>query len=219
MRLTFKKVLAVLFVLMLFPLTALADTENESEHESDYESEYETENESENEAESQPMYVLNYFEGSALDVSLYEGKALFLNFFTEWCPYCMEEMPDIKKIYDTYDPDSLEIILVHPWDGDDASNTASVVERFGLQGMTILEDEDMGLTALVGVPGYPTSIFIDAQGYLYYAQAAALDFATFSQILDGMGIPKRDGTETPSVSTPAPSSSKNDAVSQATVQN
>lgn len=205
MRMTLKKILGLLFVLMLLPMAALAEDTEEIE--------------SETETASEPMYVLDYFKGSALDVSLYEGKALFLNFFTEWCPYCMEEMPDIKQIYDTYDPDSVEIILVHPWDGEDASNTASVVERFGLQGMTTLEDEDLGLTSLVGVPGYPTSIFIDAQGYLAFAQAAAMDFDTFSQVLDTMGVPKRDGAETPSVSTPTPSSSRNDAVSQATANN
>ena len=209
MRLTLKRILGVLFVLMLLPLAAVAGDSSENENE----------NETENEAESQPVYVLDYFKGSTLDVSLYEGKALFLNFFTEWCPYCMEEMPDIKKIYDTYDPGSLEIILVHPWDGEDASNTASVVETYGLQGITTLEDEDLSLSNLVGIPGYPTSIVIDAQGYLSFAQASALDFDTFSQILDGMGIPKRDVAESPSVSTPVPSSSRNDAVSQATVQN
>ena len=118
---------------------------------------------------TEPQYVLDYFEGTALDVSQYEGQVLFLNFFTEWCPYCMAEMPDIKEVYDLYDPDSLEIILVHPWDGEDASNTASVVKTYGLEGITTIEDEDHELTALVGVPGYPTSIMIDKDGYLYYA--------------------------------------------------
>ena len=37
-----------------------------------------------------------------LDLTPYRGKAVFLNFFTEWCYYCMQEMPDIKTMYETY---------------------------------------------------------------------------------------------------------------------
>ena len=37
-----------------------------------------------------------------LDLSPYLGKTVFINFFTEWCYYCMQEMPDIKALYDTY---------------------------------------------------------------------------------------------------------------------
>ena len=173
MRLSTKQILGVfLAVLLLLPMTALASDTSEDSPE--------------------PMYVLDYFEGTALDVSQYEGKALFLNFFTEWCPYCMAEMPDIKKIYDLYDPASLEIILVHPWEGEDASNTASVVETYELDGMTTIEDETFELTSLVGVPGYPTSIIIDPDGYLYYAVASKLDYDTLTAVFDDMGIPRRE---------------------------
>ncbi len=177
MRLSWKRILSVLFaVALLLPLTAFAEDASASTAEDT----------------SEPLYVLDYFEGSALDVSLYEGKALFLNFFTEWCPYCMAEMPDIKEIYDLYDPNSLEMILVHPWDGEDASNTASVVATYGLEGITTIEDETFELTTLVGVPGYPTSIIIDPDGYLYYAVASKLDYDTLTSIFDSMGIPRRE---------------------------
>ena len=50
-----------------------------------------------------------------LDLSPYLGKTVFINFFTEWCYYCMQEMPDIKALYDTYSEDELAIVLVHVW--------------------------------------------------------------------------------------------------------
>ena len=175
MRFTLKRFLSVLFILMLLPMAAFAeDTADET---------------------TEPVYVLDYFQDTNLDLTQYEGKALFLNFFTEWCPYCMEEMPDIKKIYEDYDPDSLEIILVHPWNGEDASNTANVVAAHGLEGMTTFEDADLAVQYTVGVPGYPTSIFIDSEGYLFYAVASGLNYATMSQIVEGMGVPLRSDVE------------------------
>ena len=190
-----KRILSVLFVFMLLlPMAAIAEDASE---------------------EAEAVYVLDYFSDTALDLTQYEGKAVYMNFFTEWCPYCMDEMPDIREIYDTYDPDSLEIILVHPWDGEDASNTASVVETYGLEGMTTFEDEDMTITAIVGVPGYPTSVFIDQDGYLFYAIASKLEYDSLAEIIDAMGVPKREEAESDAESTPVPASLVPDAMAEA----
>ena len=203
MRFTFRKMLSVLLVLLLLvPLAAIAeDGENDSDDDGEYEqaeeqvqSRPQAQEQSQAQESSEPIYVVDYFKGTALDLSQYAGKAVFLNFFTEWCPYCMEEMPDIKRIYDTYDPNSLVIILVHPWSGEDETNTASVVARFGLEGLTTVEDKDMAISDVVGVPGYPTSVFIDQNGYLYYAVASKLEYDFMTQIVDGMRVPLRDGT-------------------------
>ncbi|MDD3411011.1 MAG: TlpA disulfide reductase family protein [Eubacteriales bacterium] len=136
-------------------------------------------------------YVLSDFEGTLLDPALYEGKAIFLNFFTSWCPYCMDEMDDIRKLYDTYDPEQAAILLVHVWDGEDDSATAKVVADHGLEGMTILEDSDFALARLVGVPGYPSSIFIDKEGYLYNGRSYAITYKEAAAYFDDMGVEKR----------------------------
>ncbi|MFH1513706.1 MAG: redoxin domain-containing protein [Bacillota bacterium] len=218
MKKTISILLAILLVSMLsFAAFADDNDENESENER-YEETEQDEDDGRNDDESQAgeqgqdeederFDLIGFFAGTGLDLSQYAGQAVLINFFTEWCPYCMEEMPDIKQVFDTYDPNSLEIILVHPWDGEDASNTASVVSRFGLEGVTTIEDEDFALTTLVGVPGYPTSIFVDPDGYLYHAVASKIDFSMITSIFDDMGIPRRDGTAALPASTQRPSDS------------
>ena len=101
-----------------------------------------------------------------LDLSPYLGKTVFINFFTEWCYYCMQEMPDIKALYDTYSEDELAIVLVHVWDGENADNTASVKGKYGMEDMTFFEDEDMMVASLVGLQGYPASLFLNPDGTL-----------------------------------------------------
>ncbi|MCE5344643.1 MAG: TlpA family protein disulfide reductase [Eubacteriales bacterium] len=143
-------------------------------------------------ADTKMPYVLNLFQNTPLDVSKYQGKALYLNFFTGWCYYCMQEMPDIKKLYETYDPSQVEIILIHVWSGENADDSAAVVEQYGLQDLTLVEDDQMALANLIGLTGYPTSLFIDKDGYLNAYQPGQLTYDAMAAALDKMGISKRD---------------------------
>lgn len=126
-----------------------------------------------------------------LDLTPYEGKAIFLNFFTEWCYYCMQEMPDIKTMYETYDPDELQIVLVHVWDGENESNTESVKKNHGLDELTFFEDEDLLVSRLVGLQGYPASLFVNKDGTLAAGANYALSWEQLSAQLDGMGVARK----------------------------
>jgi thiol-disulfide isomerase/thioredoxin len=227
MRSAFTRILSLIFALMLLPMAAFAeDSREDSDSDSaEYTAGDTADTSAENTAEevSKPVYMVDYFAGTALDLSQYAGKAVFLNFFTEWCHNCMEEMPDIKRIYDLYDPESLVIVLVYPWDGENADNTASVVAKYGLEGIATVEDTDMAISRIVGVPGYPTSVFIDKDGYLFYAVPSKLEFDTMTQLMNAMGIPLRNGAVLPSTvpsgSTPVvsvPSGTTTDATTSAT---
>ena len=66
-------------------------------------------------------YMPAFFKDSTLDLTPYAGKAIFINFFTAWCPICMEEMPNIKKVLDAYSPDEVVVLLVHVWDNEDGT--------------------------------------------------------------------------------------------------
>ena len=132
---------------------------------------------------------------TSLDLSPYLGKTVFINFFTEWCYYCMQEMPDIKTLYDTYDEDELAIVLVHVWDGENADNTASVKEKYGMEDMTFFEDEDMLVASLVGLQGYPASLFLNPDGTLEAAANYMLTLEQMTGQLDAMGVARKAAEE------------------------
>lgn len=139
--------------------------------------------------------ILGLFENTKLDVKPYAGKALFLNFFTEWCPYCMEEMPEIKKLFETYRQEDLQIILIHVWDGENEESSRRITKKYGLEDMTFFEDQDMSLAQFIGLPGYPTSLFIDKDGNLTQAIPSALSFEDMAEIVESMGVAKAEPTE------------------------
>ena len=164
--------LLVLLMCMLLPLSACAETAAP-----------------ETEAAPNVVDVLN--EYTTLDLSEHLGKTVLINFFTEWCTYCMKEMPDMKEVNDLYDPESFQMILVHVWDGEDESNTENVKERFGMHHMTFFEDTDRVVASVVGVPGYPATLILNPDGSLAAGQSGMLTYDVLTQFLDGMGVERK----------------------------
>ena len=134
-------------------------------------------------------------EYTSMDLSPYQGKALFLNFFTEWCVYCMQEMDSIRKIHENYSREELQVVLVHVWDGEDASNTESVKRRFGMEDMVFYEDEKVEMPGFFGLTGYPTSLFIDREGFLSEPFFGAISFETMAAAVESMGVMVASGGE------------------------
>ena len=130
-------------------------------------------------------------EYTTLDLSGHLGKTVLINFFTEWCTYCMKEMPDMKAVNDLYAPESFQMILVHVWDGEDESNTQSVKDRFDMHHMTFFEDTDRMVASVVGVPGYPATLIVDAEGNLAAGQSGMLTYDVLTEFLDGMGVERK----------------------------
>jgi len=164
--------LLALLMCMLLPLSACAETAAP-------------------ETEIKPNVVDVLNEYTTLDLSEHLGKTVLINFFTEWCTYCMQEMPDMKEVNDLYDPESFQMILVHVWDGEDESNTESVKERFGMHHMTFFEDTDRVVASVVGVPGYPATLILNPDGSLAAGQSGMLTFDVLTQFLDGMGVERK----------------------------
>ena len=128
---------------------------------------------------------------TTLDLTEHLGKTVLINFFTEWCPYCMQEMPDLKAVNDLYDPESFHMILVHVWDGEDASNTESVKERYDMHHMEFFEDEDRMVAAVAGVPGYPATLILHPDGTLAAGQSSMLTYDMLTAFLDNMGVERK----------------------------
>lgn len=138
--------------------------------------------------EAAPVNATDIFkQHTELDLTPYLGKTVLVNFFTEWCTYCMQEMPDMKKVNDLYDPETFQMVLVHVWSGEDESNTESVKEKFGMHHMTFFEDKDMMVANVAGVPGFPATLILNPDGTLAAGQSGMLTYDVLTSVLDQMG--------------------------------
>ena len=47
-----------------------------------------------------PDFTVFDENGEAVTLSSLEGKPVVINFWTSWCTYCKQEMPDFQEVYD-----------------------------------------------------------------------------------------------------------------------
>ncbi len=124
-------------------------------------------------------------DGNPVKLSDYEGKFIALNFFGTWCTYCMQEMPDLEKVYSEYEGDDFVIILLNATTTEKIS-AEEVGQWYEDGGYTMPMMMDLDGTALGTYPvqGFPTTYFINQEGKVLGAVSGMLDEETLLSIID-----------------------------------
>ena len=107
--------------------------------------------------------------GDTHSLSKYRGKTVLLMFWATWCPDCLEELPDIEKLYKEYQLEKNENIIIL------GINTPNREVETDVKGITAfmqknnytfptLMDEDGKVFEAYDIHTYPTTYFIDRNG-------------------------------------------------------
>src|SRR5579862_4411172 len=59
-----------------------------------------------------PDFSVKDESGHLVKLSDFRGKIVFLNFWGTWCPTCVDEMPDIQKLYQQFQGRPFQILEV-----------------------------------------------------------------------------------------------------------
>lgn len=161
-------------------------TENETEESDGAETEVsenitadkeDTEEETENK-ETEPTavpaidFTLTDQFGNTHTLSEYKGKTVFLNFWATWCPPCQAEMPDIQAIYEEYDTEGEDALIVLGVAAPDYGNEKSeeeIKDFLEENGYTypVVMDTGGNVFTQYGVYSYPTTFMIDRDGNVF----------------------------------------------------
>ncbi len=106
-----------------------------------------------------PDVTLNLADGTQRQLSDSRGHVVILSFWATWCPYCIEEMPDIQKITEDYE--GVEAILVNC--GEDAATVEDFMAENSYDFTWVL-DEDYAVQSAYPTSGIPYTLVIDAEG-------------------------------------------------------
>ena len=108
-----------------------------------------------------PDFTLMDLDGEAVTLSQYKGqRPVLLVFWATWCPYCVEEMPNLVALQERY-ADRLQILAIDIQESH--AKVASYASKRKLN-FPILLDEDGDVSARYGVVGVPTLVLIDKEG-------------------------------------------------------
>ena len=131
-----------------------------------------------------PDFVVMDADGKAVALSSFAGKPIVVNFWATWCGYCKLEMPDFDRAYKEY-PDVV-FLMVNATDG--VYETKEKADAYvTAEGFTFdIYYDAAGLAqSAYQISGYPTTVFINAQGDVVAKEVGAISYDTLVQ---GIGL-------------------------------
>lgn len=95
-----------------------------------------------------------------------------VNVYTTWCTPCVQEMPELDKIYQQMKDKGVNVIGVvldvlnekGEIVQDDLERAQALVERTGVSYLTLLPDSTYMNGRLIGIEGFPETFFVDRDG-------------------------------------------------------
>ena len=124
-----------------------------------------------------PDFTLTDQYGETHTLSDYQGQTVFLNFWATWCGPCKMEMPDIQALYEDWDENAGELVVLGvagPNIGQEGSaeDITAFLEENGYT-YPVVMDETGTLFYQYGISAYPTTFMIDTEGNVFgYVQGA-----------------------------------------------
>lgn len=104
--------------------------------------------------------------GNRISLSAFRGKKyVLLHFWATWCVPCMEELPSLKQLHDSYRNRGLQIISVAYKSAKETDYTSTLV-KYGMDWVNVYRDRD--LLNAYGMPPTPYFILVDHSGSIIF---------------------------------------------------
>lgn len=104
--------------------------------------------------------------GSQIDTSiLVPYKLTAVNIWATWCNPCVNELPELQKVYEEL-PEDVNFLGLCVDAADEPELAKEILENAGVKYESIVATDDMTKGFLSYIQAYPTTIFVDGEGNL-----------------------------------------------------
>lgn len=125
-----------------------------------------------------PTFDVEDYLGNEVSSKKLQGKFVLMNFWATWCSPCIDEIPMLKKIRDTYSKEKLEMISVSL--DNNLTTFKKGINKYELNWINIFSNTN--LQNLFGKKPIPSVYLIDPKGILLFSSWED-DFDTLNKIL------------------------------------
>jgi peroxiredoxin len=131
-----------------------------------------------------PDFILDNFLGEDIQLSDFRGSPVLINFWATWCQPCRIEMPYLQERHEYY-PSELVVLAIN---FDESANVVqSFAEELNLT-FNILLDPAGRVQDLFQIKGYPTTYFIDSEGFIRVIHIGLLTESQLDDYLIQVGV-------------------------------
>ena len=111
-------------------------------------------------------FSLKALDGKEICLKDYRGKKMVhLLFWATWCPYCLMEMPKLKKLYHAMGDKPYEILAIDVGINDSLKRIKKIQEQYQIP-CKIFLDEKGKVSKRCGIISVPMHIIIDKEGII-----------------------------------------------------
>ena len=140
-------------------------------------------------------YQLADLDGKPIRLADLRGRAVWVNFWTTWCPPCQSEVPILRDLAERYRDRGLVLVGISVQETSPA-DVKAYADRYEL-GYTIGFDGSGKIFHAYKGYALPTQVFIDPNGVIASLVGAPLDEAGAIAQIEAI-LPEADLTPTPS---------------------
>lgn len=106
------------------------------------------------------------FSGQKVKLSDFAGKPVLIDFWAAWCPFCVEEMPEIEKIHQEMG-DKLVVLGVHRTDTEGVDKGAQFAKERGVTYRLLKDPTGQIYKTFTGGRNFmPYAIYLDENGVI-----------------------------------------------------
>lgn len=124
--------------------------------------------------------------GESVDSSVFADYELtMINIWGTLCKPCIEEMPDIERLYEEVQPQGVNVIgFIANYQEDRVEKARLILEKAGVIYTNIVFDDVTSGAISAQISGFPTTIFVDSAGIVVGEQVSgARSYSEYKELI------------------------------------